>query len=452
MAKVKDLIKDSEFITSEGFRSLKPKVTVVMPTFRRGDNGLFKQAVESILNQSFSDFELIIIDDASVDSTFSQIQHFMEVDSRVAVIRHKRNIGLPAVSEAEAFLKAGADRFFYAFDDDIFHKDAIKDLYDYLEHNPHIHIVHGIVRVGKWILGNKTYSLGDMRQVNYVPNPCLMVEREVLENVGLYDPHVSLVSGCDWDLWIRILSKHYQIGVVKKNLCYEQGVYQEDSLGNMYKSIDLFPIYEIIDMDRNDILLPCNILEREVDSLEGWSSYSQGAICELLDSKFRDKFWYKDKSSYRTPVKYTVVVTDEYFKNADKTKAPKSVYIYTKNYTKKLGMALAEAELCQAYCEIESLYIFFYLFITLDNFDKACSTLNGKTLSCNYQLSQALKQLDSDQLQVIVYRSPFSVIRRFIKHCLGIKKYEKYTLNFLLLYFHFRFSILLFLLKYKNKQ
>ena len=101
MVKFSDLVKASVFKCADGFEGLHPEISVILPTFRRGDNGLFQKCVDSLLNQTFKNFELIIIDDASTDSTAEHIRSYMAKDPRVAVIRHQRNIGLPAVSEIE---------------------------------------------------------------------------------------------------------------------------------------------------------------------------------------------------------------------------------------------------------------------------------------------------------------------------------------------------------------
>jgi glycosyltransferase involved in cell wall biosynthesis len=314
MAKVKDLIKDSVFIKADGFDDLRPEVTVALPTFRRGDNGLFKRATESILAQTFKNFELIIIDDASTDSTFLQIQDFLKKDNRVSVIRHKQNIGLPAVSELEAFFKSRCNRFFYAFDDDEFFPDAIETLTTYLNDNPAIKMVHGAIDILKYtIFGAESYTLRELYRANFIPNPGVLLERSVLEDVGLYDPHFAIIGACDWDLWIRI-AKKYAIGRVDKLLGIEKGRIQSDSLGNVYK-IDHSVIFEYISTSRNTELLPENILEYEVDNtFKKLTTYSQFAIREFLKNKFSDKFWYQKKETVIKQEGYIVCVC----KNCDK--------------------------------------------------------------------------------------------------------------------------------------
>ena len=70
----------------------KPLVSVVMPAYNVEQ--YVESAVESILNQTFQDFELIIIDDGSIDATFSILQSFKKIDKRISLVRNKNNIGV----------------------------------------------------------------------------------------------------------------------------------------------------------------------------------------------------------------------------------------------------------------------------------------------------------------------------------------------------------------------
>ena len=100
--KVKEILQDnSEWLKNRDYENQKPVVSVLLPTFKRAKDGYFEKAVQSVLNQMFNDLELIIIDDASTDGTKDLIEYFMKIDSRVHCIKHKQNIGLPAISEYE---------------------------------------------------------------------------------------------------------------------------------------------------------------------------------------------------------------------------------------------------------------------------------------------------------------------------------------------------------------
>ena len=137
LVKVKDIIKNTAWRPGGLYReSPAPMISVLLPTYRRAKHGLFRRAVKSILAQTLQNLELIIIDDASMDGTAQQIEEFMQLDGRVSCLTHPQNIGLPAISEFEGFLKSRADYLAFAFDDDIFYPEALAKLMKHAQENP----------------------------------------------------------------------------------------------------------------------------------------------------------------------------------------------------------------------------------------------------------------------------------------------------------------------------
>ena len=130
--KVKHLIADSLWLPNVGQDpDVEPAVSILLPTYCRSRDGLFQRAVRSLLEQELTNFELIIIDDGSVDGTYDLIRQFMAVDRRVHCIRHPTNVGLPAISMFEGYQRARADYLAFAFDDDVFTREGLARL---LEH------------------------------------------------------------------------------------------------------------------------------------------------------------------------------------------------------------------------------------------------------------------------------------------------------------------------------
>jgi glycosyltransferase involved in cell wall biosynthesis len=69
-----------------------PKVSVLMPAYNAAQ--YIGEAIQSILDQSFTDFEFIIIDDCSTDNTWEIIQQYASIDSRIMVSRNKQNLNI----------------------------------------------------------------------------------------------------------------------------------------------------------------------------------------------------------------------------------------------------------------------------------------------------------------------------------------------------------------------
>ena len=91
-----------------------PRVSVVMATYNRAH--LLPRAIESVLRQTFSDFEFIIIDDGSTDETADIVRYFQNRDRRIVFLQNKKNKGL--VASLNRGLAAARGRYIARIDDD----------------------------------------------------------------------------------------------------------------------------------------------------------------------------------------------------------------------------------------------------------------------------------------------------------------------------------------------
>ncbi|MDN7445877.1 glycosyltransferase [Burkholderia multivorans] len=268
---VKDLVRETIWTPGKDYDpSHKPKISVLLPAYRRAKSGMFRRCVESILSQTLTDIELIIIDDASTDGTADQVKEFLKKDGRVSSLRHPKNIGLPAISEYEGYLKARSDRLAFAFDDTMFNKDALEKLLKESEKAPHA-MIYGHVEMS---LRNEATgeilttrlgaprSQGMLRIENFIPNNGVLLTKEIIEDVGFYDPHVVIARLCDWDLWCRV-AERYEVKAVDVAVGIEEGPITNDSLGHTYV-LDSWAANEWMHTARNERLHPSNMADYEV--------------------------------------------------------------------------------------------------------------------------------------------------------------------------------------------
>lgn len=110
-----------------------PKVSVGMPVYNGEDT--LRCALNSLLGQSFADFELIISDNASTDGTESICREYAEQDRRIRYVRQSKNVG--AVTNFKLVLdEARGDYFMWAAHDDIRSADYLEVNVSFLDHNP----------------------------------------------------------------------------------------------------------------------------------------------------------------------------------------------------------------------------------------------------------------------------------------------------------------------------
>ncbi|WP_427310506.1 glycosyltransferase [Cupriavidus sp. H39] len=320
--KVGDLVAGTVWMPGTAYETeTKPEISVLLPTFRRGASGMFLDSVKSILSQTLSNIELIIIDDASSDGTFEQIVEIQKLDSRVSCLRHPKNLGLPAISEYEGYLRARSEKISFAFDDTTFNPDALERLLEESKRTPHAvvfgHIelpmrdaFTGVITTVK--LGSQI-SQGLLRSSNFIPNSAVLVPRHILDDVGLYDPHIVLARVCDWDLWRRI-AERYELRFVDVSVGRENGVISSDSLGNTY-SYDAWAAEEWCRTARNERLRPSNFHHYEVLGSDPSHGASTRDICNALATKHaQSRGWDLANSELSDHVEdgYTLIVAISY--------------------------------------------------------------------------------------------------------------------------------------------
>ena len=120
-----------------------PKISVIMSVYNSG--AFLSESIESVLNQSFSDFEFIIIDDGSNDNSVEIINKFTKKDTRIRPIFNPRNIGYVGfIRNLNRGMDLAQGKYIARIDsDDVMFPDRLRLQYDYLEKTSDVFLVGG---------------------------------------------------------------------------------------------------------------------------------------------------------------------------------------------------------------------------------------------------------------------------------------------------------------------
>lgn len=185
------------------------KVSILLPVYN-GEHFL-KEAVESILSQTFTDFEFIIMDDGSTDGTSAILDHYKRSDDRIHVHHHEHQ-GLIASLNRGCHIAQG--KYLARMDaDDVSLPERLAKQVEYLETHPEV----GVLGCGVQVIdgcGNKTrilrfptthsvlrFRLCFFNALTFA-HPAVMMRRELLERVEGYNP--DMVHSEDYELWSRL--------------------------------------------------------------------------------------------------------------------------------------------------------------------------------------------------------------------------------------------------------
>ncbi|HEX9943585.1 MAG TPA: glycosyltransferase [Thermoanaerobaculia bacterium] len=247
-----------------------PEVSVILPTCSRCADGLLQRALESVLSQSFTDFELIVVDDGSIDGTRDLVLALQAADPRVVYVRHEINCGLPALRVNEGIELALGRWIAFQFDGDNWMEGALETLVEKTRSAPEpavvcgsavLHMSSGAIR----ILPDAEVHLLTLSFENRVANNSVLVPRVLLDRHGLYDCHVGMRRLCDWDLWLR-LARHAPFLAVDRQVSRVAVASDATSFGvTVPFELPLFRFLHSI--PRDSLLRPGRWRDYEVDAL-----------------------------------------------------------------------------------------------------------------------------------------------------------------------------------------
>ena len=187
-------------------------VSVVIPAFNAAL--YLPEAIESILGQTFRDFEVIVIDDCSTDTTWDVIQEYANRDSRICAYRNSVNLGIAGNRNKGVSLAIGK-YLVWQDADDISAPERIEKQFHYMESHPRVGIVGGFLEVfndRRGVTGVRKYFEKDVdlrkRIFMYSPvaQPAAMIRKSCLVEAGEYD--LRLPPAEDLDMSFRIGCKH----------------------------------------------------------------------------------------------------------------------------------------------------------------------------------------------------------------------------------------------------
>lgn len=197
-----------------------PTVSVIIPSYNH--EKFIKECIQSVLDQTFQDFEIIITDDASTDRTVEAIKSFD--DKRIKLFTSHKNQGA-SIATNNCISQSSGKYIAMLSSDDTWYPEKLEIQVQYLEQHPEIGAVFG---KADWIgesgqpIKDKTFPYMDVFNAknrsrfewlryffyhgNCLCHPCSMVRRECYDEIGMLNPAFANLP--DFDLWVRLCLLH----------------------------------------------------------------------------------------------------------------------------------------------------------------------------------------------------------------------------------------------------
>jgi len=243
-------------------------ISIILPTFNHAK--FLKKAVESVVNQSYIHWELIIVDNNSTDNTIDIVKSYS--DKRIKYFKIQ-NYGVIAASRNLGISKAKGSWIAFLDSDDWWTPDKLIKCVKYLDNNTFDLIYHDLFLVSK---PNQSIfkKLAKSRNLNSpifedlilngngILNSSALVRKDLLQRVGLLSCDLNKITWEDYDCWLRISKKTNQFHYIKETLGYYWA-----AGGNMTNPDR--------DLENANSIYNCYI-KGHYDKIPSWILFSQG--------------------------------------------------------------------------------------------------------------------------------------------------------------------------------
>ncbi|MFH1878688.1 MAG: glycosyltransferase [Candidatus Omnitrophota bacterium] len=190
------------------------KVSIILPTYN-GEKYI-REAIDSCLNQTYDDLELIVVEDGS-DRVHDIVTSYS--DKRIRYLRHEENKGISAALNT-GFAESSGEFLTWTSDDNIYMPGAIERMVEALAPGNADFVYADFAEIdgeGNLMRQVKVLPPESLKKVNYI-GLCFLYTRRIYERLGGYDPEAFLAE--DYEYWLRIYYSGYRMKNLRECLYY----------------------------------------------------------------------------------------------------------------------------------------------------------------------------------------------------------------------------------------
>ncbi|MFN3301844.1 MAG: glycosyltransferase family 2 protein [Patescibacteria group bacterium] len=271
------------------------KVSIIITTYNR--EKFIKRTLESVLNQTFKDLEVIVVDDCSTDKTPYIIEEIKKNDNRVKLIRLSKNSGGPAKPRNEGLKIAKGHYVFLLDDDDLLLPTSIQERVEIFQ-NKNVNIINA----NTWVVDFKHKKIIDIINGN---TSCLAFKSEIIKKIGFFDEELTGIDEIDFLIRYKLFFKENVFVFEKPTILYFRHGAQISGLNYNPDVIQRFIKRDILFLKKLDFLsktigeekIP-EFIESNYISIYFWLSYRYGLLGNFEEmKKYAEKLIINNKKA-----------------------------------------------------------------------------------------------------------------------------------------------------------
>ena len=187
-----------------------PFVTVFTPNYNKSK--YLQETVESVLQQTYTNFEYIIVDDCSTDESWDIIRAYASKDERIRAYRNDENLKI-VKTRNKGFQYSSKEAKYYAIidSDDVSTPERLEKQVAFLEENPQYGLIGSdtiVIDEESKEIGYRKYASSDLEirkvitRLNPIAQSSVLIRKQAIQDVGYYDEKWNVCQ--DYDYWLRI--------------------------------------------------------------------------------------------------------------------------------------------------------------------------------------------------------------------------------------------------------
>ena len=230
-------------------RAGQPTVSVIVPMYNMQQH--IEQTLQSALDQTIDNFEIIVVDDGSTDLSVGIVSQLADRNPRIRLIQLEANSNLPAIPRNVGIENSSGEFLAFLDHDDVWKRRKLERQLQVFRNKPSVGLVHShlLARVqGRPLKGylhvpnlsEVEEGDGTIKKRNPIMTSSVVVRRSVIEQVGLFDPDPQLRTVEDYHLWLRVrqVSKVAYLPEIHGNYRAGQGASSTEDLRDRLSHVD----------------------------------------------------------------------------------------------------------------------------------------------------------------------------------------------------------------------
>jgi glycosyltransferase involved in cell wall biosynthesis len=217
-----------------------PTISVIIPTYNSAR--FIRRTISSVLNQSYTDWELLVIDDKSTDNTIELVEKFSRQDARIKFYQTNMNSGGPAGPKNLGLRKARGEYVAFLDHDDEWSSDKLSKQLECFKDPKYkdLGLVYCWVKIkdsrgeiiSRYKKGYQGRVMGKISDGNFIlSSSCMMLKADIFQKIGFFDQRFKLFD--DWDMWLRCAAAGYEFDFVQQFLV-DYSVHQDNACYGRY--------------------------------------------------------------------------------------------------------------------------------------------------------------------------------------------------------------------------